>query len=379
MSDKPEGQIHSASEGGIAGHHPPVPAHPFTVGPTTADEHNTIRPGIFPKACWRVEDVRFDFDSSFVRPEIRTEMARLASILDQHTEKDPDTKQPRKPVLSIFGHADPVGDDNYNKQLSGRRAQAIYGMLTRDADLWEDLFSHPLGGDNWNPVAIQTMQKELGQPAGPVAASARKQLFLAYMDAICVDTNGSPFQLAKTDLLARGADKGGKGDFQGCSEFNPVLIFSQVEEQQFAKSPTKNERNTANGPNRRVVVYLFRPGSQVAPAKWPCPRVKEGTTDCKKRFWSDGELRRSKHLQDERREYVNTQVTFSCLFYDRLAKESPFERPPPGKGLGFLAVRIFFHARPMTGLHVEFRTLDKNGKEGSAMGQPVLTDDNGIA
>jgi len=27
--------------------------------------------------------------------------------------------------LSVFGHADPVGSDDYNKALSGRRAMAV--------------------------------------------------------------------------------------------------------------------------------------------------------------------------------------------------------------------------------------------------------------
>ena len=44
---------------------------------------------------------------------------------------------------------DPVGTDTYNKKLSGRRALAIYGMLIRDVDTWEKLYSSPYQGDNW--------------------------------------------------------------------------------------------------------------------------------------------------------------------------------------------------------------------------------------
>src|ERR1035441_9549451 len=43
--------------------------------------------------------------------------------------------------LAIFGHADPVGSDIYNKKLSGRRAMAVYGLLTRDLSIWEELYS----------------------------------------------------------------------------------------------------------------------------------------------------------------------------------------------------------------------------------------------
>ena len=66
------------------------------------------------------------------------------------------------PPLSIFGHADPVGNDDYNKQLSGRRATAIYGLLTRDTHLWEELYSHSFGNDKWGVKAIQIMLAELG-------------------------------------------------------------------------------------------------------------------------------------------------------------------------------------------------------------------------
>ena len=36
----------------------------------------------------------------------------------------------------------------------------------------------------------------------------------------------------RTIFLGKGTMRGGKGDFQGCSEFNPVLIFSQKDQKQ---------------------------------------------------------------------------------------------------------------------------------------------------
>ncbi|MEJ7714117.1 MAG: hypothetical protein WKF84_30810 [Pyrinomonadaceae bacterium] len=82
----------------------------------------------------------------------------------------------------------------------------------------------------------------------------------------------------KDDFLARGADSKGKGDYQGCSEFNPILIFSQEKNVEFEQAQDKTIRNAANAPNRRVMVLLFRPGSHVLADKWPCPRAKEGST-----------------------------------------------------------------------------------------------------
>jgi outer membrane protein OmpA-like peptidoglycan-associated protein len=106
-----------------------------------------------------VEDLRFDFDSSFVKPELAEEVAELRKLRDRH-KKDV-SPQPGAalvsifPPLSIFGHADPTGGDDYNKQLSGRRATAIYAMLVRDSALWNKLYDEPLGNDKWGPRAIQ--------------------------------------------------------------------------------------------------------------------------------------------------------------------------------------------------------------------------------
>jgi hypothetical protein len=160
------------------------------------------------------------------------------------------------------------------------------------------------------------------------------------MDKLC----GKDFKLDKTDgFLARGKDSGGKGDYQGCSEFNPEVLFSKEEETEFAREDNKEERDAANAPNRRVIVLLFRPGSQVDPARWPCPRASEGVAGCKKRFWSDGDTRRSTHLAGERREFKTTKDTHACRFYDRLAGGSPCE--------GLLAayrIRLFdFSATPL--------------------------------
>jgi hypothetical protein len=61
---------------------------------------------------------------------------------------------------------------------------------------------------------------------------------------------------------------------------------------------------------------------------WPCPRATEGTAGCRKRFWSDGERRRSP--SDARREFADTQDTFACRFYHRMTTGSPCEKSLPG-------------------------------------------------
>jgi peptidoglycan hydrolase-like protein with peptidoglycan-binding domain len=354
----------ATSQSLLAGMGPSGAPAPVLVAPSTADERNTTQLRIIPIACWRVDDVRFEFDSSFVRPQVRAELRRLAELVDAHT------KAGHKPALSVFGHADPVGADDHNKKLSGRRAAAIYGLLTRNPKIWEDIsaqrgaFTSPLESDRWGTKAIQIMLHSIGHPPGAAdgvlggqtraairdfqgrhglaadgdpGPQTRDRLFRAYMDDLFTfrdeagnpvqAANGGPLQLdlTATDFLAQGADANGKGDYQGCSEFNPVLLFAQEEEQELARPEHKDRRNTENEPNRRVTVLLFRPGSRVSAATWPCPRAREGVAGCRKRFWSDADTRRRARLAGQRREFEQTRDTFACRFYDRLTGRSPCE------------------------------------------------------
>ncbi|MGH9902943.1 MAG: peptidoglycan-binding protein, partial [Pyrinomonadaceae bacterium] len=344
MSDKTDLLILDSSDGGIAAAHAPPAAHSVFVGPATSDQFNTIRPDLRPVACCSLYDNRFDFDSSFIRPEAAKEFGFLATLRKAHAGSP----------VSIFGHADPSGKEDYNKTLSGRRAEAVYALLTRDTGMWERLYSEPFGGDDWGLKSVQAMLDALlfdprrtdgvmdGRAREAVAAFQREQglqadakpgpqtrakLFRAYMDVLCRDRGAQPYTLTKEDFLARGADAKGKGDFQGCGEFNPLLLFSQKVEDAFERSKNKIARDIANMPNRRVLMYLFRPGAKIEPARWPCPRTREGAAGCKKRFWSDAERRR-RRLPDERREFAETRDTFACRFYDRLAVNSPCEAKP---------------------------------------------------
>jgi outer membrane protein OmpA-like peptidoglycan-associated protein len=368
------------------------------VGPATEEQHNTIRPTIIPLACWRADDITFDFGSTLPLPGIGEGLRHLSQLIDDHSDKS--VEPLRKPPLSIFGHADPVGDDAFNKQLSGRRAHTIYALLIRDTKVWEKLHQDDAWGGRGDQImltrvgfetgrddgvmdqksrdAAKAFQKSKGlKDDGIVGPKTREQLFLAYMDALCVDDKEQPFTIAKTEFLGQNKDPDGKADYQGCGEFNPALLFSQEEDTKFKNAKDKSERNRENAPNRRVMILLFRPGSAVDPAKWPCPRAKEGIDGCKARFWSDSQRRLA--LGEERRRFEDTKDTFACRFYHRLTDRSPCERlPPPPKGMGFLAVRIFFHAEPMRGLHLQFHEL-KDGAIGAAVGPELVTDETGFA
>ena len=318
-----------APSGGFSATHTLELDHALRVAPTVDDKHNTYRMALIPLACWHIKDIRFDFDSSFVLADAAEEMKLLADLRKDH----PDAP------LSVFGHADPAGTDKYNKELSGRRARAIYAMLIRREAMWEDLFSHhhSMGGDVWGDKAIRAMQDALALPHDPVKTSLdRAMLFRAYMDQLCGD-----LQLAPEDFLAKGADPDGKGDYQGCGEFNPLRVFSKAETSKFQSNTSK--RNEENAPNRRVLIYMFRPKSVVNPDRWPCPRAKEGVDGCTKRLWSDSDQRRNPSA--ERREFETTKDTFGCRFYHRIAVDSPCERVSPAvffiKGLHFEPATAF--------------------------------------
>lgn len=315
---------------GIAAPHSAPPPFRVLAAPATADEHNTIRQRLITVACWRLNDARFAFDSSFVSPEARKEIGLMAQLVKDH---------PRCPA-SVFGHADATGDDDYNKALSGRRAMAIYGVLARDTSLWEYLHANSHGADVWDNRVIDTMKHALS-PNDPSALSgvSRTRLYLRYMDFLCTDEDtGAVFVMQEADFLGKGTDSKGKADFQGCGEFNPIVVFSQQEVEEFEKPENHARRDVENGVNRRVVVYLFEEGTLVDPKKWPCPRVTDGTAGCRTRFWSDGEKRRTPGA--EKRSYEVTGDTVACLFYHRMANESPCECPGGTKALNHISILL---------------------------------------
>lgn len=422
--------ILSVTDGGVTAEHSALPVPQNLVAPThSGQEHNTIKPALIPFACWRANDMRFEFDSSFVLPGIRTEMGALKWLIDKHTLPN-DQGAKLLPALTVFGHADPTGNDDYNKSLSGRRAAAVYAVLTRRDDIWEDLFkesgkfAQPAKGDQWGLKSIQIMLtacdsspgRSDGQMDGPTknaimqfqtanslnpdgdpGPQTRKKLFLAYMEKICVKTliklNAAsiaalrqqtvpepiliklspllertfateddfieelsialssdeqaqhqaailekaksyiPYTLPADHFLGSGRDKLGKADYQGCGEFNPVILQSQQDIDKFEKTPDsspdkpglKAARDASNQLDRRVLIFLFRPGLLIDPSVWPCPRAKEGSAGCKKRFFSDGDIRRNTRLPDKERKFKESRDTFACRFYNRLSANSPCE------------------------------------------------------
>ncbi|MBM3754623.1 MAG: OmpA family protein [Acidobacteria bacterium] len=117
--------------GGIAAELPVDNPPALFLSPTNDGKgKNSIRARLNPVGCWRLDDVRFTFGSSFLLPNTKKEFGELDALIKKH---------PKAP-LTIFGHADPVGNDDFNKKLSGERAEVVYALLIRDTARWEKLY-----------------------------------------------------------------------------------------------------------------------------------------------------------------------------------------------------------------------------------------------
>jgi outer membrane protein OmpA-like peptidoglycan-associated protein len=406
----------------------PEQTFPVAVAPSLVGEDeplNTIRPGLVSVACWRLDDGRFAFDSSFILPAAASDLKRLAALRTDYEDSP----------VSIFGHADPVGTDAHNKTLSGNRARALHALMIHDLAVWEELFNeHGWGLRSSQLILMDLDARELAAEEKNAAADAasgsapadgstkpstegrflgpaegedtpawkkaverfqvanglskdgvagkntRKKLYELYMKALLAKKDGSPL-FQKTDFLGKGSDAKGKGAFQGCSEFNPIILLSDEENKKIDKGKDPHvTRNARNAPNRRVVLYFFPKGFEIELDKWPCPRASEGSAGCKKRFWSDAD-KRIKPDPKLTRSYgpiagepllKPQQDTFACRFYDRLARRSPCEA-----GFNEWIVQLLFPGE---------ETLEKRPRVagckftavGSAGKTQGVTDENGI-
>ena len=64
-------------------------------------------------------DVFFGFDSATLKPGAYAELDRVAGVLNQYPQT----------LIRIEGHTDPIGAEQYNQQLSERRAEAVRNAL----------------------------------------------------------------------------------------------------------------------------------------------------------------------------------------------------------------------------------------------------------
>lgn len=108
---------------GLAGHYfiDPEVATPTPPPPPPPPPLPTPTPALPPPSSKRIvlRGVNFDFDKSTIRPDSRPVLDEAADVLKQN----PDVR------ISVEGHTDSVGSEEYNEKLSVRRAEAVFRYI----------------------------------------------------------------------------------------------------------------------------------------------------------------------------------------------------------------------------------------------------------
>jgi len=92
--------------------------------------------------CWTLDTILFDFDKTEIKSAAYPLLDNVVSIL----KKNPDMK------VLLSGHCDNVGTQEYNLDLSQRRANAVRDYIVRKGILWRKLDTQGFGFTQ--PVAL---------------------------------------------------------------------------------------------------------------------------------------------------------------------------------------------------------------------------------
>ena len=108
---------------------PPPPPNPDLDGDGVLNEHDkcpNTRPGAVVdldgcevEAVIELDGVHFDFDKATLKPEAKAVLDEAAALLAKH----------ERVVVEVAGHTDSTGPEDYNQQLSERRAMAVQDYL----------------------------------------------------------------------------------------------------------------------------------------------------------------------------------------------------------------------------------------------------------
>ncbi len=250
-------------------------------------------------ACAGIPNVTFETQMSFIRPNAAVYIKKLKEIVTAHPQS----------MMMIFGHADKLGTEDFNKALSERRAKSAYALLTRNPDYWLTLFKDGSIPDNedWGLKSVQAMlnflnpdakldltnsmddrtAKELETyTANPwrwlnqrktITGQALKAVIHKYMDTLMEGVT-----LSESDFFGP--------RHAGCGVFNPVIDTDRAEED-----------------NRRVTFFLFDQNR--------LPEIPCSGTDLAPCRSQSGQYRKN-----PRHTYRHND-SFSCAFYDSIARD----------------------------------------------------------
>lgn len=240
-----------------------------------------------------LEDMTFDTDSAFLHPRNAPALKTLVERIAAWKKKYPEG------TLAIFGHTDAVGQEDYNKGLSERRAKAVHAFLTREPAVLEKLY----GEEKWGLKAVQALLKHLGHDPGAidgVDGQKTQGAMKAFQESqgLAADGKNTPasreglFKAFIAGLNDQAFDKKlfedmGGSPFQGCSEFNLL-----------------EDTQGALEKNRRVTVLLLK-DTKKFPLNYPCKAGDHKA--CQAQVKKEAGKRR--------------KPSFKCFFYDELVKE----------------------------------------------------------
>jgi outer membrane protein OmpA-like peptidoglycan-associated protein len=92
------------------------------VAPTRPITQETITQAAVTQEALVLKNVLFDFDKATLRPESKTELNHLLDLLRQNLDL----------AIEILGNTDSIGPEDYNLDLSIRRALAVYKYLLQE-------------------------------------------------------------------------------------------------------------------------------------------------------------------------------------------------------------------------------------------------------
>lgn len=303
----------------------PLPARRVVlpVAPATAEQSNTLRPPLRAIAGFRLDDLRFNYGGSFLVSHAAEELSALRRLLDEH----PGAR------IAVFGHDDRSRGAAGAWDLAGRRALSLLGVLLDRVDLWRELWTRPLGQDDWKRErAMLSMVDALSVARGEDAVPPRPAGMRddAWFDALvrpyfellrtCPET-GMKLPVLGPDRLLFAPSRSLKGLAHSCSDLNPLRVLPDGALAGELDAPARLHTTSVN---RRVHVYLFPSWMVLDLDRWPCPAVG-GTRDaCLHRLFRDEEARRAAGTTQRR--HAQGDDTFGCRFYERITRGSPVER-----------------------------------------------------
>ena len=100
-------------------------------------------------------DVLFDFDSSAIRPDAAVQLAKVAHVLRDRSVGE----------VTLVGHTDSIGTDQYNQKLSEARAVAVMRWLNQKEQIPAALMV-ARGVGSTKPIAYNTMPDGTDNPSG---------------------------------------------------------------------------------------------------------------------------------------------------------------------------------------------------------------------